>query len=147
MALGEKLGIHVECVVTYADQPVGRAVGPALEARECLQVLEGAKEPTSVVEKACECAGIILEMGGIHNGLARAKEILESGEAKKKFLEIVEAQGGDPKITSADIPVGKYTYEVRSSRTGYISSVVNQEIVMIARSLGAPHDKGAGILI
>ena len=68
MDLGEKLGIHIECAITYADQPVGSAIGPNLEARECIRILEGNEHPASVIEKACECAGIILEMGGFQNG-------------------------------------------------------------------------------
>lgn len=99
-------------MITYAGQPVGHAVGPALEARECIQALECSGGPTSVVEKACECAGIILEMSGISNGIKRAREILESGEALKKFREIVEAQGGNPDVKSDDIVPGAYTYGV-----------------------------------
>ncbi|MDD4454714.1 MAG: thymidine phosphorylase, partial [Candidatus Methanomethylophilaceae archaeon] len=65
MDLGRRLGIQVECAITYADQPVGSAIGPILEARECIKVLEGEKHPSSVIEKACDLAGVILEMGGI----------------------------------------------------------------------------------
>ena len=145
MALGEKLGMHVECAITYADQPVGHTVGPALEARECLRVLEGSEVPNSVVEKACECAGIILEMGGIPDGHARAHEILRSGEARRKFLEIVVAQGGRADLKSDDMPIGKFTYEIRSRRCGYVNRIINKDIVAIAKALGAPSDKGAGL--
>lgn len=89
MSLGEKIGIHVECAITYADQPLGNAIGPKLEAKECMSILEGADHPASVIDKACDCAGIILDMAGISNGTLIAKEILRSGKAHKKFLEIV----------------------------------------------------------
>ena len=110
--LGRKLGIHVECRISHSDQPIGHAVGPALEAKECIEVLEGKIVSGSVVEKACDCAGIILGMGGIKDGAARAREILASGEALRKFREIVEAQGGDPGVRSGDIPVGKHTFDI-----------------------------------
>ena len=147
MDLGERIGMHVECAITYADQPIGMAVGPKLEARECISILEGERHPASVVEKACECAGIILEMAGISNGFNRAKEILDSGEAHRKFMEIVVAQNGRPDLKSSDLEPGKYSYELRATSAGFIHSVHNKEVVYIAKTAGAPADKGAGLLI
>ena len=147
MNLGERIGMHVECAITYADQPVGMAVGPNLEARECISILEGAKHPSSVIEKACECAGIIFEMAGIPNGAARAKEILDSGAAHAKFLEIVEAQGGNPELKSTDLQPGKYSYDIVATHSGYVHSIYNKEIVNVAKIAGSPADKGAGLLI
>jgi AMP phosphorylase len=145
--LGDKLGIKVECAITYGGQPVGRAIGPALEAREAIAVLEGATSPHSVVEKALMLAGIILEMGGIPRGYERAKEILDSGQALAKFREIVGAQGGNPNIKSSDIQPGKYTMSVLSKKSGYIGNIKNKDLVRIARAAGAPKDKGAGVVI
>jgi len=147
MNLGERIGMHVECAITYADQPVGMAVGPNLEARECISILEGAKHPSSVIEKACECAGIIFEMAGIPNGAARAREILDSGAAHAKFLEIVEAQGGNPELKSTDLQPGKYSYDIVATHSGYVHSIYNKEIVNVAKIAGSPADKGAGLLI
>ncbi|MCL2785605.1 MAG: AMP phosphorylase [Methanomassiliicoccaceae archaeon] len=147
MELGTKLGMRTECAITYGDQPVGNAIGPALEARECIRILEGMTHPASVVEKACDLAGMILEMGGIPDGPTRAREILSSGEALSKFREIVEAQGGKKNIMSEDIPIGKYVHDVKAVRAGYIHSIDNKDLVTIARAAGAPADKGAGILL
>ncbi|NLK25354.1 MAG: AMP phosphorylase [Euryarchaeota archaeon] len=145
--LGERLGIHVEVAITYGDQPVGRAIGPALEAREAIRILEGELHPSSVIEKATGMAGMILDMGGIKRGEARAREILMSGQALEKFREIVAAQGGDPNISSEDIPVGEYTYDVLSKMCGYVNAIKNRQLVQLARAAGAPKDKGAGILL
>ena len=147
MELGNRLDITVECAITYGDQPVGNAVGPGLEARECIRILEGCGHPSSVIEKACDLAGIILEMGGIPNGADEARRILNSGEALKKFREIVAAQGGKPDITSEDIHIGKYKLEVLSTKAGYVHTIKNKDIVQIARAAGAPNDKGAGLLV
>lgn len=147
MDLGNRLGIHVECAITYGDQPVGQAIGPILEAKECIRILEGSKHPASVVEKACDLAGIILEMGGIPNGFEKAAELLESGAAMTKFREIVAAQGGNYDIKSDDLEVGKYLVDVMSTKSGYVHSIANKDMVQIARAAGAPNDKGAGILI
>lgn len=147
MDLGEKIGMHVECAITYADQPVGNAVGPTLEARECIRVLEGSEHPSSVIEKACECAGIVLELGGIADGASKAREILRSGQAYEKFKQIVIAQGGREDLKADDLKPGKYTHDVISTKSGYIRSIDNKDIVAIAKASGAPSDKGAGLMI
>lgn len=145
--LGQKLGMHVECAITYADQPVGQAVGPILEARECIRVLEGENHPGSVIEKACALAGIILEMGGVPNGAEKAREILGSGAALAKFREIVAAQGGNYDIKSSDLVPGSFTQEILATRAGFVHSIDNKAIVQVARTSGSPSDKGAGLLI
>jgi len=147
MDLGERLGMHVECAITYGDQPVGNAIGPNLEARECIRILEGDKHPSSVIEKACDMAGIILEMGGMHEGFAKAKELLDSGAAHKKFLEIVAAQNGRPDLKSDDLKPGEYVFDITSSKSGYVHSIANKDLVSIARAAGSPNDKGAGIML
>jgi len=147
MELGSKIGIRTECAITYGDQPVGNGIGPALEARECIRILEGDTHPASVVEKACDLAGMILEMGGIPDGSTKAREILSSGKALAKFREIVEAQRGKKGITSDDIQPGKFVHDVKAVRSGYVHSINNKDLVTIARAAGAPSDKGAGILL
>lgn len=147
MDLGEKLNIHIECAITYADQPIGNAIGPILEARECIRILEGTKHPSSVIEKACDIAGIVLEMGGMVNGGEKARQILESGAAMKKFREIVAAQGGNYDIKSEDLVPGKFMLEFVSIKAGYVHSIGNKDLVSIAKAAGAPGDKGAGIIL
>ncbi len=147
MTLGDMLGMHVECAITYGDQPVGSAIGPALEARECIRILEGAEHPSSVVEKACELAGMVLEMGGHNNGSRKAREILSSGAALKKFREIVAAQNGNPELTADDIKPGEFTFDFQASRFGYVNGIRNKDLVVVARAAGSPNDKGAGILL
>ncbi len=146
--LGRRLGLNVMCALTYGGQPVGRAVGPALEAWEALKSMEERKGAKSLIEKALGIAGILLEMSGkTFNGREYAKEIFESGKALEKFRQIVEAQGGDPNVKSDDIPIGDKTYDFLSPIDGAVASVLNDRIVKIARAAGAPKDKGAGILL
>ncbi|MDI6655263.1 MAG: AMP phosphorylase, partial [Candidatus Hydrothermarchaeota archaeon] len=147
--LGERIGISVECAITYGDKPIGRAVGPALEAQEALKALEG-EGPSSLVEKSTEIAGIILEAGGVARkgrGKQEALEILNSGKALAKMREIIAAQGGNPKVTSENVQVGKYCEKIFSAGGGYVTHIVNAAIVQIARTAGSPKDKGAGILL
>lgn len=147
MDLGEALGINVECAVTYADQPLGNAVGPALEARECIETLEDDDSHPDVSDKACVCAGMILEMAGIPSGVARAHEVLSSGRALSKFREIVAAQGGSADISSSDIPVGRFSHDILAERSGFVISISNKAVVAVAKAAGAPSDHGAGVVI
>ncbi|RJS71490.1 MAG: AMP phosphorylase [Candidatus Syntrophoarchaeum sp. WYZ-LMO15] len=149
MLVGEELGMRVECAITYGAQPVGRAIGPLLEAKEALAALEGKKVANSVVEKSVSLAGMILEMGGVRAGTGRDKamEILRSGRALEKMREIIEAQGGDPDVTSDTLEGGKYSEEIASDSNGYVVSINNKSLVKVARAAGAPVRKGAGILL
>ncbi len=144
--LGNKLGMHVEVALTSGDQPIGYAVGPALEAREALKTISG-NGPEDLVNKATRLAGILLGMVGNRNGEAMAREALRLGKAEKKLREIIEAQGGDPRVKPEDIPVGEYTEVIKAKRKGRVLYINNRAIAQIARTAGAPRDKGAGILL
>lgn len=143
--LGTVLGIHVECAATYGSQPVGSTVGPLLEARECIRVLENRPASASLIDKACSLAGILLEMGGVPDGRARAYDVLRSGRAHEKFLEIVEAQNGSRSLRSDDLVPGGFSKEVHSRYTGTVQYVDNSSITAIAKAAGSPSDIGAGI--
>lgn len=146
--LGERLDMQVECAVTYGGQPVGKAVGCALEANEALAALRGLEAPKSLIEKSTAIAGIILEMGGVAGkglGKRKAEEILKSGAALEKFRQIVEAQGG--KLPKGDVPVGEFTAELESTEGGYVAGVRNKAIIQIARASGSPKEHGAGIVL
>ncbi len=146
--LGRRVGIEVRAAITYGGQPVGRTMGPALEIKEAMTILEGSAKPNSTIEKALELSGIILEMAEIvrpGGGKAEAGRTLTSGLAHQKFLEIVEAQGGDPAIRSEDIEAGPFTAEFPAPKDGYVIEIHNRRITRVARRAGCPRDKGAGI--
>jgi AMP phosphorylase len=148
--LGERLGIRMECAMTFGGSPVGRTIGPALEVKEALTMLEGKGGPNSLKEKSLSLAGILLEMGGVAargDGYRVAEEILSSGKAHKKMLEIIEAQGGNPQIKSEEIPIGEHREDVLSPSNGYVVAFFNKRIVEVARMAGAPADKNAGVII
>lgn len=146
-ALGAILGMHVECAATFGSQPVSCSIGPILEARSCIRILENADSDRFAADKACELAGILLEMAGIDDGPRRAKEILASGTALAKFREIVAVQNGDPDIVSEDLVPGTFVKDVHAKRTGTLRFIDNPSLVAIAKAAGAPSDAGAGIEI
>ncbi|PVX25552.1 MAG: AMP phosphorylase [Candidatus Bathyarchaeum sp.] len=144
--LGERLDMHIQCGVTFGEQPIGHAIGPALEAREALLALMG-KGPIDLVNKATSLAGLLFEMMGAKDGIKEAKNILASGEAEKKLREIIAAQGGNPDVKPEDIEVGKEVAEIRSEEPGRVQWINNRTIAQIARTAGAPKTKVAGVLL
>lgn len=149
MDLGDRLNMKVECAITYGGQPIGRAIGPALEAREAIMALEGKEVASSVIEKACGLAGILLEMSGVVHGSGKeyAEKLIENGRALDKMKEIIRAQGGKPDITSNDIEIGKFKFDVITNNGGYIADIKNNRLVKIARAAGTPNDKRAGVIL
>jgi len=141
--LGKRLGIRIACGITFGSQPLGHCVGPALEAREALITLHDRKQ-RDIVEKATSLAGILLEMIG-KGDKSTAMDILNSGKAEKKFREIIEAQGGNPKVKPSDIAIGKKSQTIKSDEDGNVLWIDNTDIAAIARKAGAPRDKGGGI--
>jgi AMP phosphorylase len=148
--LGGRLGIRVECAMTFGGSPVGRTIGPAVEVREALGILENKGGPNSLTEKSLSLAGILLEMGGVAgrgDGYRAAEEILTSGKAHKKLMEIIEAQGGNPQIKSEEIAIGDNCHDILAPAGGYIVAFYNKRLVELARMAGAPADKKAGVII
>jgi len=150
MELGERLNIHVECALTYGESLVGHSIGPNLEVNEALAVLEGAKAPGSLIQKSLALSGIILEMAGKAargQGYAMADGILSSGKALERLRQIIEIQGGRPDVKSRDIVPGEHHFVVNAPLEGYVVGLNNRSLITIARAAGAPHDRGAGLVI
>jgi thymidine phosphorylase len=143
--VGDHFGIAVEVVVTDGRQPIGDGIGPALEAQDVMAVLStDASAPVDLREKSLRLAAHLLEYdpqlrGG--SGYARARELLDSGAALKQMQKIVEAQGPSP--CSSDI--GNLVFDVTAPDDGFVSRIDCLQLNRLARTAGAPIDKGAGI--
>lgn len=147
--IGKELGIKIEALITDGAEPVGFGIGPALECRDVLEVLEG-KGPEDLRHKSCLLAGKLLELCGKAEkgrGYEMASKVIDSGKALSKMREIIELQGGDPMIKSYNVPLGHYSYDVVAEQSGKIFHIDNKTISKIARLAGAPLDKGAGIYL
>jgi AMP phosphorylase len=143
--LGKRLGMTIQCALTFGEQPLGCAVGPALEAREALTTLMG-DGPADLREKAIVLAGMLFEMAGAEGGRQRAENMLQSGRAERKIREIIEAQGGDPNVKPEDMAVGAQKAEVTAEQAGRVMWISTEGIIRVAREAGAPKEKGAGIV-
>lgn len=142
---GDRLGIHLEVIITDGSEPIGRGIGPVLEARDVMQVLRNdPAAPADLRQKSLRLAGRLLEFdpdvrGGY--GYSIARDILDSGRALKKMESIIEAQGAQPRQAAP----GKLQYEVCAKKFGVVTTIDNYLIARLASLAGAPIDKGAGV--
>ena len=143
--VGDQLGLHLEVLITDGRQPVGNGIGPALEARDAMRVLQGdPAAPVDLRQKALRLAGRIIEFdpdvrGG--EGFTIARDILDSGRALAKMHAIMAAQGA-PKRAYAP---ARLALDVTSPRAGVVTGIDNLQLARIARYAGAPAAKGAGV--
>lgn len=148
-----KFGIKVIVDVNEMLEPAGRGIGPFLEARDVLYVLEQKIDrPLNLEAKALRLAGKLLDIcfedAGIKkNGEDEARRILSEGLALKKFLEIVKAQGGDGKLNSNSFKTKARQTTITSTTSGKVKNINNYNLNTIAKLLGAPKDKYAGIYL
>jgi AMP phosphorylase len=147
--LAGKFKLNVETVVTDGNEPIGNGIGPNLEARDVLCLLKNDKrQPMDLREKSTFLAGRLLELSGKAKpgtGKEMAEKQIKKGAAYKKFMEIVEAQGGNPKVKPKDLPLGEYTIDYTAEKSGKIIILRNNALAKFARCAGAPIDNEAGI--
>ncbi len=141
--VGSHLDMSIECTITRGSQPIGRGIGPVLEARDILKTLQG-DGPEDLRLKSVRLADILFELVDVD---ADAADILASGQALDKFREIIAAQNGDPDVSVDDLEPGSIQETVTAGRAGYVTRVDNELISEIARRAGAPKDKGAGLVL
>jgi thymidine phosphorylase len=137
-------GLQVRVLRTRGSQPVGRGIGPALEAHDVLAVLHGAEAaPVDLRMRSLALAGELLEFCG-HSlpgtGHSEAWRLLDSGAAWGKFQAICEAQGGlrEPGIAPLREPVA-------AERAGYVSGIDSRRLARVAKLAGAPGARTAGL--
>ena len=150
--IGKKLGMKVRVVVSDGSQPIGNGIGPGLEARDILWTLQNnPKGSKQLAEKAIEMSGLAFNLVGrcsVEAGKKLAREILTSGKAHKKFIQIMRAQGAKERYLNPDaIPVGKFTAVIGAKCAGKISHMDNKILSRIAKLAGAPQDWQAGIFL
>ena len=142
--VAEALSLKLKIIITDGSQPVGRGIGPALEARDVLAVLRGeVHAPADLKERALLLAGELLELSEkvkTGDGNAQAREILDSGKAYLKFKAICIAQGkfNEPQLAG-------FQYEIKADRSGIVTHIDNRRLAKIAKLAGAPKNKCSGV--
>jgi len=140
--IGENLGRKVTALITEMNEPLGHAVGNALEVEEAIETLRG-NGPEDLMKLCLELGSVMLLLGKKADSLEQARKILEgkikSGEALNKLAEMVEAQHGNPRqVRNPELlPRAANIIEVKSVKSGYVSSINAEEIGTAALLLGA----------
>ena len=157
--IGERFGKKTIAYITNMNQPLGQAVGNWLEIKECWDTMQKKGAP-DLIEVTLTLAGAMIYLGGktetIEDGIGLAKQILDSGAAMEKFMEIVAAQNGDPHYLfhPDQYPKAKYGVEIKATQDGYLAQVDAFKVGLTAVLLGAGRakaedaiDPSAGILV
>jgi pyrimidine-nucleoside phosphorylase len=153
-ALGEQAGMDVVCVLTDMDQPLGRAVGNALEVREAWETVSGGG-PEDTRELVVDAAAQLLALSDLgideDEGRRRAEAALAHGTALATYDRWVRAQGGDP--DPARLPVAPVVHQVAAPASGYVHELGAREVAVTAMELGAgrevagePIDHAVGVV-
>ncbi len=142
-SIGKMLGMKVKVILTEGNEPIGRGIGPALEAIDVMETLQG-KGSKHLLKKALYMAGILLEMCGAAKkgeGEKMAAKQIKSGAAYDQMVKIIEAQG---KKTLHPKP-SRLTKKVKAEKSGKVTYVNNKMVARIARVAGAPKSAGSGL--
>jgi len=144
--LGSRLGMQVEVLITDGKQPIGHGIGPVLEARDVLEVLQG-RGPSDLREKSLLLAAKLLEMGGRPDSQQLAQQLLDSGQAYQKFKAIIKAQGGNPEVTLEDLVLCTQIHDLSATEDMTSVQYDSEVLIQLTRMAGAPAIKGAGIYL
>lgn len=160
--VAKKFNIKIKVLIHRTDEPVGRGIGPILETKDALKVLEQTPDrPMDLEIRSLTLAGNLLELclkdspqklqnhvkENYGNFIGWATKILQDGLALKKMLEIISEQGGDPNVNSNKLTPGKFVYAIKAERDCAIKNIDSKNLTILVKSLGAPIQKGAGVYL
>ena len=146
VAIGNASGVRTEAIITAMEAPLGRAVGNALEVIECLDVLKG-EGPQDLVDVSVELAARMVVLGGVTEDLPSARtqvlRAISSGSGLDRFRQIIEMQGGDPKIVDDHqrLPHVPDRWAVPAGRSGFVTGLNAELVGRASVVLGAGRDR------
>lgn len=147
IAVGKKSNLKCRAVLTNMDQPLGDAVGNTLEVLECIEMMKTGSGPADLKEITIQLCGHMLEVGGVVKTLAQGRKLaldnLSNGEAWKKFIAMIEKQGGDSHylIDPTKFKKAPQIVKWKASKRGYISKINTLEIGQMLVELGGGRQK------
>jgi pyrimidine-nucleoside phosphorylase len=146
ISIGQRVGRRVAAVISDMDQPLGQAVGNALEVIEAIRTLQGGG-PADLREHCLAVAGVMLVLAGKAADLDQARgslaRALDDGSAWRKFVEWISAQGGDRAVLEAPrlLPRAAWVEEVPSPRAGYVAELDAYQVGVTGVLLGGGREK------
>lgn len=160
--LGRKFDMKMRVLIHKTDEPAGRGIGPVLETRESIRVLQQKENRGLDLElRALNLAGNLLDIclkdspqklkdlikENYGNGIGWATHILKSGQAFDKMKQIIKAQGGNADLDSEDLKPGRFSIEIQARNNGTVEKINSLNATIICKILGAPASKKAGIYL
>ena len=151
VAIGKQFGKDTKAILTSMNQPLGHAIGNALELKEVISTLQG-QGPEDLVQLCVEAGAIMLLQAGLNLTNAQAKELiiqkLNDGSALEKLKQMVEWQGGDVAVIDDPnkLPTAKYVIPLRSENTGYLTSINAHYLGEATMLLGAGRKKKGDVI-
>jgi thymidine phosphorylase len=141
IAIGKGMGKKIAALITDMEQPLGKSVGNALEVVECIETLKG-RGPKDLESLSLELAAWMLHLGGLGSldaARMKVRDALHSGAGLRKFEEIVEAQGGDPRVCGdlSLLPRAAEEVPLRAPRDGRVSRIACRAVGQATMLLGA----------
>lgn len=160
--LADKFNVKIKVLIHNTQEPAGRGIGPLLEARDAMMVLE--QNPGRAIDleqKALHLAGALLDLclkdsaDSLKNRIEKefgsghkwAEYILSSGHAHLKMKQIIKEQGGDSGIISGNMKPGKHSHVILSKKHAVVKKVDSRYVTAIAKILGAPGQKKSGVYL
>jgi pyrimidine-nucleoside phosphorylase len=140
--IGRGMGKRVSALITDMEQPLGRAVGNALEVKESVETLQG-RGPKDLESLSLELAAWMLHLAGLTPGLeaarTRVRDVLASGAGLRKFQEVIGLQGGDPRVCddTSRLPQARETVELRAEAEGRVAGIACRAVGHAGMLLGA----------
>jgi pyrimidine-nucleoside phosphorylase len=146
VAIGNANGVRTEALLTAMDAPLGHAVGNALEVVECLETLKG-RGPKDLETLSVVLAARMLHLGGAapsdEEAQAKVRAALSSGRGLEKFRQIIEQQGGDPRVVDdyQRLPSAPGRFSIVADRAGWLITLDAELIGRATVLLGAGRDR------
>ena len=158
--LAKRFDMKIRVIIYKTDEPAGRGIGPTLEIKDSLMVLEQTKDrPIDLEIRSLNLATNLLEIciedspkeqeiiKNYGNAYNLALSLLQKGIALEKFKQIIKAQGGNPSINSDKLKSGKYDFRQIAKKSGIVNSLHIKNIISVAKILGAPQMKSSGVYL
>jgi pyrimidine-nucleoside phosphorylase len=159
VSIGEDAGVRTQALLSSMEQPLGRAVGNALEVTEAVDILRGTG-PEDVTEICMHETATLLALAGLAadetEGYTRARRAIADGSGLQKLVEVVKAQGGDPKELedTSRLPQAPVRRMLTAPHTGYVSAIQAERVGLASVQLGAgrlrkgdPIDHAVGLIL
>ncbi len=151
VAIGQACGKRVQALITDMSQPLGRAVGNALELIECFETLKG-RGPRDLVELCRDLTAEMFRLGGLETSVASAgarfDALVKSGAGLEKFAQVIAAQGGDARVVEdySRLPTARHEDAIVAEEDGTIARLEAEAIGRAAMLLGAGRERVESVI-